>query len=537
MATDTTVNELVINKLTQAQYDALTEKSPTELYFVTDAKDNSLPLDIIDSVEKFPQCTVEDLGKLVIYTGPTTESTQESVQLVLDGTIYNGHIFGCIEVNVTTENESVAYYMWKDVYESLPTIGDDVAGKVLSNNGLYPEWVDMPEGDKLPDQTDNAGKFLTTDGENVSWGNAVANTATQSNQLNITTLNGAAITPDRSGTSINIGENIYGGKYNDRGGIRIGKNINTMKENFASGVYIAHGGVEYAGGGVIISGHINSIYGNNSGKIGGIIISGFGNLKIVSKGVHSTLIGSIDSGENFMLKADYTTAIVNGASTGEVTEDNTFWWGNQNGLYKLFDTDGTIPTDRYTITPTNAGTYVPKLTIAEDGTATREWGTESSGDWLSKAEAAATYLPLSGGSIDHLTFTNNANYIGFKLSGSYKVSMRPLNPEMLTTTAGLGLSETILSFGWDDWSARFKLFLDTGTQKLFPAADNSFSLGLSERRWGNVYTHKLNNGADIAVPTTGGTMVVATPPTDNGTYVLKATVVDGVVTTEWVLEA
>ena len=33
------------------------------------------------------------------------------------------------------------------------------------------------------------------------------------------------------------------------------------------------------------------------------------------------------------------------------------------------------------------------------------------------------------------------------------------------------------------------------------------------------------------------TMVVPTPPTDNGTYVLKATVVDGVVTTEWVLEA
>ena len=40
MATvDTPVNNLVINKLTQAQYEALTEKSPTELYFVTDAKE------------------------------------------------------------------------------------------------------------------------------------------------------------------------------------------------------------------------------------------------------------------------------------------------------------------------------------------------------------------------------------------------------------------------------------------------------------------------------------------------------------------
>ena len=30
---------------------------------------------------------------------------------------------------------------------------------------------------------------------------------------------------------------------------------------------------------------------------------------------------------------------------------------------------------------------------------------------------------------------------------------------------------------------------------------------------------------------------VPAPPTDNGTYVLRATVVDGVVTTEWVSEA
>lgn len=32
-------------------------------------------------------------------------------------------------------------------------------------------------GDGLPDQTDNAGKFLTTDGSTVSWGNALVNLA------------------------------------------------------------------------------------------------------------------------------------------------------------------------------------------------------------------------------------------------------------------------------------------------------------------------------------------------------------------------
>lgn len=145
MATvDTSVNELIINKLTQAQYDALTEKSPTELYFVTDAKE---PLQVVDTVENFPACTVEDLGKLVLYIGPTTDSTEESVQLILDSKIINGHIFGVVEQTIAiSETESETIYMWKDVYESLPTIEDSVTGKVLSNNGLYPEWVDMPGG-------------------------------------------------------------------------------------------------------------------------------------------------------------------------------------------------------------------------------------------------------------------------------------------------------------------------------------------------------------------------------------------------------
>ena len=45
MATvDTSVNELIINKLTQAQYDALIEKSPTELYFVTDDSAVDVPV-------------------------------------------------------------------------------------------------------------------------------------------------------------------------------------------------------------------------------------------------------------------------------------------------------------------------------------------------------------------------------------------------------------------------------------------------------------------------------------------------------------
>lgn len=39
-------------------------------------------------------------------------------------------------------------------------------------------------------------------------------------------------------------------------------------------------------------------------------------------------------------------------------------------------------------------------------------------------------------------------------------------------------------------------------------SDNYFSLGAATLRWANVYTYKLNNGADINVPTTGGTLAL-----------------------------
>jgi len=41
MATDTIVNNLVINKLTKAQYDAIDNPSDTELYLVPDEVDST----------------------------------------------------------------------------------------------------------------------------------------------------------------------------------------------------------------------------------------------------------------------------------------------------------------------------------------------------------------------------------------------------------------------------------------------------------------------------------------------------------------
>ena len=77
-----------------------------------------------------------------------------------------------------------------------------------------------------------------------------------------------------------------------------------------------------------------------------------------------------------------------------------------------------------------------------------------------------------------------------------------------------------------------------GSTKQIYCNQTDVTLGKSGNSWKNVYTQKLNNGADIAVPTTGGTMVVATPPTTpNTTWVLKATVdANGDYTVAWVQE-
>ena len=76
-----------------------------------------------------------------------------------------------------------------------------------------------------------------------------------------------------------------------------------------------------------------------------------------------------------------------------------------------------------------------------------------------------------------------------------------------------------------------------------PGLGSGVDIGTSYNRFRSIAVGRIIAGINettyednlIEIPNKAGTMVVATPPTDNGTYVLKATVVDGVVTTEWVL--
>lgn len=157
MATvDTSVNELIINKLTQEQYDNLAEKSPTELYFVTDAE-------------------------------------------------------------------------------------------------------------TLPDQTGNAGKFLQTDGENLSWENALVNNATDASSIHI-------------GTDQNTGdgyENVLIGPQAQVQGLQIYRNvvlgadaIGWGNDSVAIGVEAEASKNSFMGGNAVSIGAYTKANGGNAVAIG-----------------------------------------------------------------------------------------------------------------------------------------------------------------------------------------------------------------------------------------------------------------------------
>lgn len=129
------------------------------------------------------------------------------------------------------------------------------------------------------------------------------------------------------------------------------------------------------------------------------------------------------------------------------------------------------------------------------------------------------WLPLSGGSITGVLRINHA--------GQNAIVLRDGNESSIGV---LGWKNGYPQVG-TDYSIMYTSSI------LLPGGGAVQTLGDSSDKWGAIYVKTINNGADIAVPTTGGTMVVATPPTAEGTYVLKATVAaDGTVTTTWVAE-
>jgi hypothetical protein len=108
----------------------------------------------------------------------------------------------------------------------------------------------------------------------------------------------------------------------------------------------------------------------------------------------------------------------------------------------------------------------------------------------------SNYLPLSGGTLTGpLTITaekTDYSFVKGKFLKIIKESEDGSKKELTiyATSSGIALDGLDLN----------------GVSKLVPVGDKLGSLGQSFARWGSVYTTIINNGADIAIPTEGGTL-------------------------------
>lgn len=121
--TDVRVNDLIINKMTQEQYNALQEKSPTELYVI----EGDSNLIYAEQATALPTASASNLGKIYQFIGTT------------DASYTNGYFYKCV-----SDGAAEPTYSWTQV---------DV----------------QPAVDPLPDQTGNAGKVLGTNGTTAAW--------------------------------------------------------------------------------------------------------------------------------------------------------------------------------------------------------------------------------------------------------------------------------------------------------------------------------------------------------------------------------
>ena len=184
--------------------------------------------------------------------------------------------------------------------------------------------------------------------------------------------------------------------------------INALTNATSSNGSISIGGGSYwsmAGTNVGISSQINGGDGTAIGYLS-------------KAGVSGTAVGS-------MANAAANRSIQLGRD-GTNNDANTFKVANQNGNFEIMSADGTIPTDRYTTTPSADGTYVPTLTISS-GVATRTWAAPSGGG----GSATATTATLAANAWSSNSQT--VNVTGVTASNNVIVSAAPASQSDYTS--------------------------------------------------------------------------------------------------------
>ena len=238
------------------------------------------------------------------------------------------------------------------------------------------EQINVQPGGSLPSQTGNTGKFLTTDGTDASWSDKPL--------VNQAPAAGIAVA---SATMSNTFYSYYPIIAYTTGTIR------NFSANAAQTI-------------------IGDVYPSNPN-------AGF-------SGWGATLIGVASSakGSRAMAIGAFTGANANGAiqlnSTGSYTVNSdaeTFKVANTNGNFEIMSADGTIPTDRYTTTPSADGTYYPTLTISS-GTPTRSWSTISALQNTATGNQSFTV----GGTPTNANYSMNIG-LNSSVSGNYSLAI------------------------------------------------------------------------------------------------------------------
>ena len=325
------------------------------------------------------------------------------------------------------------------------------------------DTYEIPEKESaqaLPDQTGNAGKFLTTDGTNASWSPALVNTA--ANPI-YTLAIGSKDTPSTNNARYSVS-------------VGAGSIVNTN-------AYRA-----------IAIGYSAQVSGEDTIMLG----SGINN----DPGTFAVSLGPI-----------------------------------QEKTYKVLDNNGIIPTERLAAGG-NAGDVLTRTATGA------EWSAAPSAAITTDATLAGT------GTADSPLGVSQSvqDSIGGKVSKSGDTMTGPLNIELLDTSTGdnsaitfatsystvptnitryhIGVSSIAseLKFGSTNQFGTVINFFTMSATFVAPGGSRPQTLGLIGLGWENVYTKKINNGADIAIPTTGGTMALLSDIPDISNLATKAEV-------------
>ena len=191
MPTDTTVNALVINKLTKAQYDEIQNPSPTELYLVPDEIDNvptsgsDNPVksggiytaleekqDTIDSSHKLSADLVNDTNSTNKFTNTTEKTTWSGKQAKITA---NGILKG-------DGNGGISAALKQDIVDlGIPGTDTNTTYKLQIGNTTRGDSVNGVDLGSIKNKAavyNGTDLSLVTTGEKYTWNNKQNSLAT-----------------------------------------------------------------------------------------------------------------------------------------------------------------------------------------------------------------------------------------------------------------------------------------------------------------------------------------------------------------------